>query len=280
MSDSGQPSGQQTVIQNNDPPAYAQPYLQKGLAEAERTTFGKPLSYYPDSTVVPFSNQTQQALTMAENRAATGSPLLRAGQNAMQATAQGNYLNSNPYFNQAVSAATRPMVDTFRDTVMPSINSAFQNSGRYGSGLQAYQQRKAGEQLARSVGDVAGSMAYQNYGNERGRQLSAAAAAPSLAAADYQDIGQLERVGGIREAQAGAQLQDDINRYMHGQQAERDAVAEYLALVGGGTIGGRKSTSQPIYRNQTASTLGNLATAAGTANTLFGADGLFPRFSF
>ena len=123
---------------------------------------------------------------------------------------------------------------------------------------------------------MAGSMAYQNYGDERNRMLQSASIAPQMAQADYADIGQLERVGQIHENQAGAQLQDDINRFNFGQQADKDALAQYMALVGGGSYGGSSTSTQPIYRNGVGEALGAAALGTSIAGGLFGGSGLFP----
>lgn len=277
MSDGGsEPSGQQTVVNNTEPWDGQKDYLTTGYSRAQSDILNSPTQYYPDSTVVPFSNQTTQALGMQESRALNGSPVMGAANQMAQNTLQGGYLNANPHFDAAVESATRPMVDNFKTNVMPAIQSGFAGRGRYGSGLMGQQQQQAGEALTRQVGDVAGSMAYKNYGDERQRMMQAGTLAPTYAANDYQDIGQLAQVGQVREAQAGAVLQDDINRYYQGQQAPKDALAQYMALVSGGGYNSQ-TQQQPIYSNPVGNALGMGATAAGIAGTLFGQNGIWPQ---
>lgn len=276
MSGDSQPSGTSVVQSNNSPWSGVQPHLTTGLEKAEDTILNKPVQYYPNSTVVPFSPQTENALSMTENRAMTGSPIMNQAKTEVGNTLGGNYLNANPHLDQAVNAAARPVVQNFQDTIMPGIQSGFSKAGRYGSGMQAYQQRKAGEGLNRQLSDMAGSMAYQNYNSERDNMLKAGLLAPTFAQADYTDASQLERVGQVREAQGGAELQDQINRFMHDQTSERDALREYMTLVGGGSYGGQSTQSQPIYRNKVGEGLGMAATAAGIGGTLFGSNGIWP----
>jgi len=277
MSDSGsKPSGQQTVVNNTEPWGEQKGYLTTGYSRAQSDILDKPTQYYPDSTVVPFSNQTEQALGMRESRALSGSPVMGAANQMAQNTLQGGFLNSNPHLNAAIGAATRPMVDNFKTNVMPAIQSGFSGHGRYGSGLMGQQQQQAGEALTRQIGDVGSAMAYQNYGDERQRMMQAGTLAPTYASNDYQDIGQLAQAGQVREAQAGAVLQDDINRYYQEQQGPKDALAQYMALVSGG--GYASQTSQkPIYSNPVGTALGMGATAAGVAGTLFGQNGIWPN---
>ena len=277
MSDSGsEPSGTQTVVNNTAPWSGQAPYLTKGFARAESDILDKPAEYYPNSKVVPFSDQTTQALGMQENRALSGSPVMGAANQMAQDTLSGSYLNSNPNFNAAVNAATRPMVENFKTNVMPAIQGGFAGHGRYGSGLMGQQMQQAGEGLTRQIGDVAGSMAHQNYGAERQRMMQAGTLAPTYAANDYQDINNLAQVGQVREAQAGANLQDDISRFYQAQQAPKSALAQYMSLVSGGGYSSQ-TQQQPIYSNPMGNALGMGATAAGIAGTLFGQNGIWPQ---
>lgn len=267
--DSDKPSGSQQQVINQDPWGPQQDYLKKGFSAAEDMFLNNPNQYYPESTVVPFSNQTEGALGMMENRAMAGNAGNKAAMSNITDTLGGSYLNSNPHLNTAIDAATRPMVDRFNDTVLPGIQAGFQGSGRYGSGLQAYQQRQAGEDLTRSIGDVSSAMSYANYGDERTNQMRAATMAPMLAQTEYDDIGALQNVGAIREQQAGAQMQDDINRFNFAQNAPKDAVQQYMALVNGG-YGGTSTQTAPIYSNNVATGLGYAGSAANIAGGLFG----------
>ena len=119
---------------------------------------------------------------------------------------------------------------------------------------------------------------HQNYGDERTNPMGAAALAPSMASADYTDIGALQQVGQAREAQAGAQLQDQIDRHNFEQTEERQRLADYAAMVAGGSFGGTSSSTQPIYSNSAANALGLASSGVGIANGLFGQNGLFPGF--
>jgi hypothetical protein len=278
MSSSDSPAAQTTTVSNTAPWAAQQPYLTEGFERAQTDILDAPGQYYPNSTVVPFAPQTEQALGMQEQRALAGSPLTGAAQNQVQSTLQGDYLEGgNPYLSEAVASATRPIMTQFQEDVIPSIQSGFSGKGRYGSGLQARQQQRAGEDVTRQIADVAGSMAYKNYGDERSRMLQAGTLAPALAAEDYTDIGQLGNVGATREAQAGAELQEGINRFQFEQESPKDALARYMTLVGGGSYGGSTTNSSPIYRNESSDFLGQAATAAGIAGSLFGGGGIWPQ---
>ena len=258
----------------NSPPAYAQQYLTSGLERAEEL-YNTPREYYPGQTYADFSPTTQTALDRGEARAMAGSPLVSGAQNfvntamqggflnpaaaMLQGTAQGDYLDSgNPY----LSAALQPAID--------KIQGQFSQSGRLGSGANmsamtsalapVYAQNYATEranQLAaqRSIGDLA----QTDFRNRAG----AAAMAPGMAAEDYTDIGKLAGFGLAREQKTAEQLADNVARYNFLQNEPQQRLANFMALVKGGTVGSQ--SSQPIYSDPTSSAIGNIATLGAGA---------------
>jgi hypothetical protein len=89
-----------------------------------------------------------------------------------QATASGQYLSGNPFFQGAFAPAARAATQQFQ-TALGDIGSAASRAGRYGSGAMATLQDRASGQLARSLSDTAGQLAYQNFAAERGMQEAA-----------------------------------------------------------------------------------------------------------
>lgn len=284
--------GSQVVTQTNDPWSGQAPFLEKGFQRAETDVLGKPETFFPGSTVVPFDPLTTEALGSIESRARAGSPLVATGQEAIRSAASGDMLAQNPFLSQdnpylqsAIDAASRGITRNYESVVEPGIDAAFSSRGRYGSGLQAEAIDRAQENLADQLGDVGTQMAFGDYGmqrqgydTERARQMAAASAAPGMAAQDYVDPGQLLSVGAAREGQAASQLQEDINRFNLEQNAEKKALADYMALVAGGQYGGSSSTSSPIYGDTSSNVLGNIAQLAGVGGSLFGGMGPFGDF--
>ena len=275
MSSDDKPATQQITTSSSEPYAGQKPFLEAGFERARTDVLEQPGEYYPNSTVVPFSPTTLQGLDLQQTRALAGSPVTQAAQNQVQQTAQGDYLTAgNPYAAQAIQNATAPLAQRFQEDVIPGIQSSFNNAGRFGSGLQARQQERAGEAVANQMGDIATNMGLQIYGDERQRQMQASQLAPQLASQDYTDIQALKGVGVERESMAGNILQDDISRFNYAQQAPKDALAQYMALVSGGGYNTR-TDSKPLYRNEGAEYLTGAAQGASTLNTLFGKQGIF-----
>ena len=206
MSSSPQPVAQQVSTTSNAPWSGQRSFLTEGWDRAKTDVLNAPDQFYPNDTVVPMHGATTQALGMQEQRALAGSPVTQAAQNQVQQTAQGDYLNSNPYLDQAITNATQPVIEQFQEDIMPGIQSGFGSAGRYGSGLQARAQERAGQAALDQTSKIATDMSMRSYDDERARQLQAASLAQQLGQADYLDINALKGVGSEFEAQAGAEL--------------------------------------------------------------------------
>ena len=180
MSSGSKPASYSTTTQSSAPWSGQQEYLTTGFQRARDDILNKPTEFYPNSTVVPFSPTSEQALGLQEQRALAGSPVVQAAQQQVQGTAQGDYLNANPYLTQAITNATQPVIERFQEDIVPSIQSAYSSAGRYGSGLQARGEERAAQAALDQASKIATDMSYRNYGDERGRQLQSAALAPQL----------------------------------------------------------------------------------------------------
>lgn len=244
----------QTVTQTNNPPKYAQPYLEDVLKNAQGLYNSAGPEYYPGSTVVPMAPETQMALDAQTQRAINGNPLLTQSQDYAGKVLNGDFLSAgNPYFQQAFNA----MSGAASDAVM----AAMARSGRLGSGAET-------SVLSRELGNIGSKLAFSNYENERNIQNGMAQYAPQLAQMDYNDIAKLGQVGQAYEGQAGAELQSDVDRFNFYQQQPWDKLAQYATLVNGGTYGGQSTSTQPIYQNKAGQFLGGAASAVSTLGGL------------
>ena len=220
-------SGQQTVNTQVEPPAYAKPFLEYGLSEAkQRYETGEP-DFYPFPTTVGFSPESEMALDMVRDRALDPNSLTAQAQGVVQQ----NLMGTNPL----MSMAFQPVIDT--------IESRFSKYGRLGSGANQ-------SALASGLAPIA----YK-------AQQDALRMAPNIQNLDAQ---QLAKVGGAREADAMAKLQSDIDRFNFEQNIDDQRLANYLSLVGGGTVG--SNTAQPVFRNRGLSALGGALGGAQLAN--------------
>jgi hypothetical protein len=160
-----------SVTQNYSPEEAAQrAKVQREAAGIYNQTSGSVRnSPYPGAQVVPFSGDTL-----------TGQNLMRTAANTMV----GQYLpslanatqfglggvldiNSNPYLQQSINAAVRPITESFTDAggVMSSIrNNAVANGGQGQSTRQGVAEGIAAGRYADAVGDTTARLADQAYG--------------------------------------------------------------------------------------------------------------------
>ena len=252
----------------SEPWSGVQDYLKSGYESASSLYDKGAPKYYGGNLVAPMSGYTSGALDSMANRAAQGSDLTRSAQGQLQSTMRGDYLNAgNPYFQNAVSAATRPVVDAFNKTVMPGIDSGFSAAGRYGSGAHALASSDAGNNLMTQVGDISSQMAYDNYSAERDNQIKGMLFAPDLANQDYIDINALGQAGQGYDSYNQSLIDADLQKYNYNQSKDWNYLNDYIGLLNG-AVGGSSTTTSPVQRP-------NIFTSAlGGATTGFGIGGL------
>ena len=248
-----------TTISKSEPPAYIQPYainlMNQGAAVANR-----PYEAYGGQRIAELAPEQQMGLYGTTQRALQGNAAVNAGQNMLQGTLRGDYLdpNSNPWFKNTV--------DTALGQAQGRLNTQFNRPGAFGS--TAHQ-----EVMARGLGDIANQMYSQNYMNERANQMGAAGQALNYGQADYQDLNALLSAGDTRRQYS----QDLLNQAYQDWLEQRNYPLSQLDVLGN-TIGmsmgnaGTTSTTQPNpYQPNTAATLLGAGTAGlGLYNLLKG----------
>lgn len=260
MGGGGSGGGGTNTVTRTELDPVMRPFVQYGLEESTRL-YQAPgsMQYYPGQTYVSPSQQTQAALAAAQQRAVTGNPLTPAAQQTALNTIQGNYLGGNPFFEGAFKAATQGAQTQYMDATQQALSNA-SRAGRYGSGAMGTALDRAGGVFANALTNTAGTLAYQNYADERARQQAMIGAAPSLAAADYQDINQLLQTGQAAESYQEAAMADAVNRYNFAQQAPYQKLQSYLSGAYGAPTG--MQTVTPVYRNPVGNVLGGALTGA------------------
>ena len=261
-------SSKTTTNTVSEPWSGVQDYLKSGYKAAEGLYKQGAPDYYGGRLVSPMSGYTRGALNSMANRAAGGSDLTRSAQGQLTSTLQGDYLNAgNPYFQGAVNAATRPVIDAYNNTVMPGLDSNFSGAGRYGSGAHAMASSDAGNNLMTQVGDISSQMAYNNYADERQNQIRGMLFAPELANQDYIDINALGQAGEGFDQYNQALINADLQKFNYDQSKDWNYLNDYIGLLNG-AVGGSTTTTAPIQRP-------NVFTGtAGGALTGFGVGGI------
>ena len=199
-------------------------------------------AYFPGQTYVGPSGQTTSALSSAEQIARGGNPLVSGALQQQQDVIGGQYLQNNPYFNQALAGASQGATQTYNDAIKAAQGGASM-AGRYGSGASADIQNRAAGTLANTLANKYGELAYSNYAGERGMQNQAAQYAPTLSQARYQDANQLLNLGQIGEGYQEKALQGDISRYNYEQNLPYQQLQNYANLIKGTPMGQVSTTN-------------------------------------
>lgn len=235
----------ETVTSMSAPWTAQQPYLTFGFGQA-RSLFdrGGP-QYFPNSTVAPFSQTTQNALGRIENYG-MNNPQLNQANNYFSNVIGGGMLNSNPYLDQMYGNAADAVTRQFNESVLPGVSAKYGMSGRTGSGLFQNAVGSAYDALGRNLSGMASNLYGQNYANERAMQQEAARFMPNMAQANFGAMSNVLDAGQIRDQQAQAMLNDQVKRFQFNQERPYDALNRYMGSVGGG-YGSQSQSTRPTY---------------------------------
>jgi hypothetical protein len=261
--------------------------------------------YYGGNTVVPFSQQSEQALGLTEQRALNGSPVTNAAQDYATNTLSTDPTSqfggaSNPYASSAnpYGSVTNPYLDaTFNkaaDSVQQRLGSQFAGSGRnvdasravnadelnnlantvYGGAYEnernrglSYDQQQLG--IGASGYESERDRMAQDLDRQRSMQFGVAGLAPQLANQDYTDLQALQGVGGQVEDLTGRLMEDQAARWDFSQNAPQTNLDNYLARITGSYPGGTSSNTTPTYRNRTAGAAGGAMAGAQLGSQVY-----------
>lgn len=285
-----------TQTTTTEPPAYLKPYLQGALPAAGQLYNQGGPQQYTGNTVVPFSQQTEQAMQGISQRALNGSPLIDSAQNFVQnglsRTPTSSFgTQSNPYAAGAnpFGGASNPYLDAqFQHAAQQTQNQLSSEFARGGRNTNASAPIRG--ELLNNLATQIYAPAYENernrqlqYGSQqmgiganswesgqdrrlqdltaqRANQMGLLGAAQPLANQDYTDLGQLANVGSQIEGKTGQIIDDRVNRWNFEQNRPQANYDAYLGRITG--QGGGYNTSTTQLPKQQSSPLGGAAGGA------------------
>lgn len=254
MSKGGGGGGGTTTVRQ-EPADFIRKYYEEA-AKASQGLYGEGApEFFPGSTFVPFSPESELAMQAQTNRAITGSPLTQAAQDQTLSNIRGDYLSGSEFL--------RPALDAEYARIGGNVNSQFATQGAYGSSANQ-------QVLAREQAKAANQALLENYGRERGIQQAAIAQAPAMAQQDYYDIGALREVGQSREDLFGRQLQDQLERYQYESARDATSLDDYIRRITG--LGGNFQTQTTTVPTVKTSPLNSIL---GLGQLALGAYGAF-----
>lgn len=246
----------QTTTSKSEPWAGAQPYLKDVMQKGQQMfESGMGRSYYPFSTVVPFSNQTNQAFSMMGNQAMGSQGLFNQALGEVGKNLNGDYYNSNPYLDSTWN--------TMAGRIEDQVNSSAAARGRVGSG--AHQTL-----MTRNLGELANDIYGQNYRDERANQIGAIGMLPGAYEASLAPGKTFGVIGSAMEGKAGETLQDYMSRWDWEQNRARELLDAYSQqVVGTAGLGSTNTRTEPNPNAQQGSPWGGLIGGALSLGSLF-----------
>lgn len=273
--DNGGGQTQQTqTVQKADPWGGVQPYLLKGYNNLN-TLYDQPGPYaYPGQTTAGPDPLRQQAQQYDINYAQQGAvnDIGKIG-GAYDTLLNAPNVNNNPYLNQAVQGAIRPMVDNFSESVLPGIRSGAMQTGQYGGSRQGIAEGIAAGKLSRNIGDVSSQM----YGNAYQQGMDSLSKA-MLFGPQMLQLGQypsqiLRGVAQERETTDQANINDQRRLFDYYQNLPNKKLSDYLTQLQGAGYGSSTSTGTsqvPSYGgNNTLGTIGGALTLGKLGTDLY-----------
>jgi hypothetical protein len=205
------------------------------------------------------------ALMSLDRLKATDDAMLNARDKLINPTINGAFLNANPYRDDTIRAATRPMQESLDRSLMAGDADAVA-SGRYGSRLWNENRINTMNAAQRNMGDVGAQISNAQYNQERANQFAAASAINDAARTttsqmalgnqtfddwlgqNYKQFGLLQSVGDQQQQMSQLQLDDAKNRALERLWMPYNLTAAMgnLAFTGG-QMGGQTSTTTPMY---------------------------------
>lgn len=230
----GSPSNT-TSTTTTELPQWAQPYsqdlLQRGSALASQ-----PMPVYQGQRTAGMNGMQTQGMQMVANRATNGSAVVAAGQNNLQDTLNGSYLNAgNPYLGHAIDAASQDVTRNYQGAVN-STDATMARAGAFGGSAWQQAQNDNSRNLATSLSNMSNQMHMQDYTNERQNQIGAQQTALAYGQVPYQDAAQLMGAGATQFGYDQQLLTDQMNQFNEQEQAPYKSL-DVLANTIRGAVG-------------------------------------------
>ena len=175
--------------------------LRGPLADALRGAFtgsqALPTSGIPTQTgpnVAPLGQAEGDILNRIVQQTLGQNPLAQGSQNVLQQTLSGKFLDpsSNPSLAANITAAQRPVIEQFNESIIPQLRSAFTQAGQtiQGDGSSPFGKAlvQSSRDFQRNLGDISTRLVSDNFARERQIQAGAPAQATAFSQGELQQL--------------------------------------------------------------------------------------------
>ena len=194
------------------------PYL-KDLYSRAKTLSGRSA----DESVAGFTPMQQQGFGAATNYAqGGGQDIYNQSANALNFGLNAADVNQNPYFQQAMQSAIRPLTQNYQENVLSGNEDQALASGQYGSSRHGVADALSSRDYMNAVGDVTANMGSQAYGQGLNTMMQSLGQAGNVQNMGLFGANTMQNVGAQQQGMNQAMLDSDWNNLSRYQQAIGD----------------------------------------------------------
>lgn len=179
-------------------------------------------------------------------------------------------VNNNPYIQQAVQGAINPVINSFRDQVLPGIRSGAGDAGQFGGSRQGIVEGLAMDRLGQTLTDTTSSMYSDAYNRGLDTFDRSLAMLPQTLGLTSMPGQMLDAVGQQNQNYQQQLLNTMLGNFDTLQNRDLQKLIAYQGLVQG-NYGGQSSgttTGPGMQTSPIAGALGGASMGAGLASTL------------
>lgn len=267
-----------------EPPKYLKPGLQTAAREAGRLYGNYTPQYFQGNTFAGFDPAQEQAMSMVQNRATQGSPVVNAAQNEAQRTISGGYLGSNPAYQMFSSASnsTNPALSRLDPFTQGVTNPALSRYGQFADSNQSVLGGPARDTLeATARGDFLSgdsfNQRFQAAANQINPQVDSAFARSGRLRSGLADAAKTEALGNAFSNLYGQERANQLNAANQlGQFGSQDTANRLSAFGQIGNLSnadvGNQLSAIGQYGQFGQADIANRLSAASGTGSLYGQD--------
>jgi len=227
------------------------------------TTAGIPTQGGPN--VAPLGGSEGDILNRIIQSVLGQNPLAQGSQNVLQQTLSGQFLDpsSNPSLAANISAAQRPVIEQFNESIIPQLRSAFTQAGQtiQGDGSSPFGKAlvQSSRDFQRNLGDISTRLVSDNFSRERQLQQGAVGQATAFSQGELQSL-----VTGLQQSALPRFIeQSGIEAGTQEFNNQLNLLLQVLSLASGAASPNTQTIQATGAPAQSATDFGSIGTAAG-----------------
>ena len=148
---------------------------------------------------------------------------------------------ANPFFQESIQAALRPVTEQFVNQVLPNLGSAAQQAGAFGGSRQGQLEAQVTSDFTRNLGDISSQLARDQFNRQLTTFERTQALLPTTLASTLFPSQVLAGVGDVFQGQEQLGINEAISRFNFGENiagARLGEAGQLLSQGGGGFAAG------------------------------------------